>query len=27
VTLTDGATYRVFLERESGHWFLEAVID
>jgi len=27
VTLNDGATYRVFRERDSDHWFLEAIID
>lgn len=27
VTLNDGATYRVFRERDSGHWFLEGIID
>ncbi|HTM05296.1 MAG TPA: hypothetical protein VL173_17420 [Vicinamibacterales bacterium] len=27
VTLADGATYRVFRERDSNHWFLEGVID
>jgi len=27
VTLTDGATYRVFRERDSGHWFLEGIVD
>ncbi len=27
VTLNDGATYRVFRERDSDHWFLEGIID
>jgi protein ImuB len=27
VTLNDGATYRVFRERDSGHWFLEGIVD
>jgi protein ImuB len=27
VTLTDGATYRVFHERDSDHWFLEGIVD
>jgi protein ImuB len=27
VTLNDGATYRVFHERDSGHWFLEGIVD
>jgi protein ImuB len=27
VTLNDGATYRVFHERDSGHWFLEGILD
>jgi hypothetical protein len=27
VALTDGATYRVFRERDSDHWFLEGIVD
>jgi protein ImuB len=27
VTLNDGATYRVFHERDSGHWLLEGIVD
>jgi hypothetical protein len=27
VTLNDGATYRVFRERDSDHWFLEGIVD
>jgi protein ImuB len=27
VTLQDGATYRLFHERESGNWFLDGVVD
>jgi protein ImuB len=27
VTLHDGATYRVFRERDSDHWFLEGIVD
>jgi protein ImuB len=27
VTLNDGATYRVFRERDSEHWFLEGIVD
>jgi protein ImuB len=27
VTLDDGATYRVFRERDSEHWFLEGIVD
>jgi protein ImuB len=27
VTLNDGATYRVFRERHSDHWFLEGIVD
>jgi hypothetical protein len=27
VTLNDGATYRVFRERDSDHWFLEGILD
>ena len=27
VTLSDGATYRVFRERDSGQWFVEGVVD
>jgi protein ImuB len=27
VTLSDGATYRVFRERDSAHWFLEGIVD
>jgi hypothetical protein len=27
VTLADGAVYRVFQDRESGGWFIDAVID
>jgi len=27
VTLIDGATYRVFRERDSDHWFLEGIVD
>jgi protein ImuB len=27
VTLTGGATYRLFHERESGNWFLDGIVD
>jgi hypothetical protein len=27
VALSDGATYRVFRERESGAWFIEGILD
>jgi len=27
VTLSDGATYRVFRERDTDAWFIEGVID
>jgi len=27
VTLNDGATYRMFRERDSEHWFLEGIVD
>ena len=27
VTLTDGATYRVFRERDTDAWFIEGVVD
>jgi hypothetical protein len=27
VTLSDGATYRVFRERDTDAWFVEGVID
>jgi protein ImuB len=27
VSLADGTLYRVFVERETGHWFLEGVVD
>ena len=27
VTLSDGATYRVFRERDSEAWFIEGVVD
>jgi len=27
VTLDDGATYRVFRERDSDHWYLEGIVD
>ena len=27
VTLTSGETYRLFHERESGHWFLDGIVD
>jgi hypothetical protein len=27
VTLNDDATYRIFRERDSEHWFLEGIVD
>jgi protein ImuB len=27
VTVQDGATYRVFHDRESGNWFLDGIVD
>jgi hypothetical protein len=27
VVLADGAVYRVFRDRETGGWFLDAVLD
>jgi hypothetical protein len=27
VALTDGAVYRIFQDRDSGGWFIEAVFD
>lgn len=27
VTLNDGATYRVFRERDTDHWFMEGIVD
>jgi protein ImuB len=27
VTLTDGATYRIFRERDTDHWYLEGIVD
>jgi protein ImuB len=27
VSMTDGTIYRLFVERDSGHWFLEGVVD
>jgi len=27
VTLSDGATYRVFRERDTDAWFIEGVVD
>jgi len=27
VALSDGASYRVFLDRSSGRWFVDAILD
>jgi protein ImuB len=27
VAMADGTIYRLFVERDSGHWFLEGVVD
>jgi hypothetical protein len=27
VTLAGGQTYRLFHDRESGNWFLDAIVD
>jgi len=27
VALNDGATYRVFRERDTEHWFLDGIVD
>ena len=27
VTLSDGATYRIFRERDTDAWFIEGVVD
>jgi protein ImuB len=27
VSLSDGATYRIFRERDADHWFIEGVMD
>jgi protein ImuB len=27
VTLNDGATYRLFRERDAGHWFVDGIVD
>jgi len=27
VTLTDGATYRVFRDRSTDAWFIEGIVD
>jgi hypothetical protein len=27
VTLKDGATYRVFRERDADRWFIEGIVD
>ena len=27
VALSDGASYRVFLDRGTNHWFIDAILD
>jgi hypothetical protein len=27
VALSDGASYRVFLDRATSHWFIDAILD
>ena len=27
VTLNDDATYRIFRERDTNHWFIEGIVD